>query len=31
MQEIFAKVAVGDGSLFVEHLSDDIVMHITGQ
>ena len=30
MQEIFAKVAVGDGSMFRERLADDVVMHITG-
>lgn len=31
MEEIFAKVAQGDGSLFVEHLDDSIVMRVTGQ
>jgi ketosteroid isomerase-like protein len=31
MQTIFAKVAEGDGSLFVEHLADDVVMRVTGQ
>jgi uncharacterized protein len=31
MQEIFAKVATGDGSMFRERLADDVVMHITGQ
>lgn len=31
MQEIFARVAVGDGSLFVEHLADDVVMRVSGQ
>jgi uncharacterized protein len=31
MQEIFARVAVGDGSLFVEHLADDAVMRVSGQ
>ena len=30
MQEIFARVAVGDGSLFVEHLSDDVVLRVSG-
>ena len=31
MQDIFARVAVGDGSLFVEHLADDVVMRVSGQ
>ena len=31
MQEIFARVAVGDGSLFVEHLADEVVMRVSGQ
>lgn len=31
MQAIFARVAVGDGSLFVEHLADDVVMRVSGQ
>ena len=31
MQEIFARAAVGDGSLFVEHLADDVVMRVSGQ
>jgi uncharacterized protein len=31
LQEIFARVAVGDGSLFVEHLADDVVMRVSGQ
>ena len=31
MQEIFARVAVGDGSLFVDHLADDVVMRVSGQ
>jgi uncharacterized protein len=31
MQAIFARVAVGDGSLFVQHLADDVTMHVTGQ
>ena len=31
LQKIFAKVAVGDGSLFAEHLADDVVMRVTGQ
>jgi hypothetical protein len=31
MQEIFARVAVGDGSLFVEHLAEDVVMRVSGQ
>jgi len=31
MQEIFEKVAQGDGSLFVAHLADDVTMTVTGQ
>ena len=31
MQDIFAKVAVGDGSTFVEHLADDVAITVTGQ
>jgi len=31
MQAIFARVAVGDGTLFVEHLADDVVMRVSGQ
>lgn len=31
MQEIFARVAEGDGSLFVEHLADDVVVRVSGQ
>jgi uncharacterized protein len=31
LQEIFSRVAVGDGSLFVEHLADDVVMRVSGQ
>ena len=31
MQEIFARVAVGDGTLFVEHLADDVVLRVSGQ
>jgi uncharacterized protein len=31
MQEIFARVADGDGSLFVEHLADDVVIRVSGQ
>jgi ketosteroid isomerase-like protein len=31
MQEVFAKVAAGDGSMFRERLADDVVIHITGQ
>jgi uncharacterized protein len=31
MQAIFARVAGGDGSLFVEHLADDVVLRVTGQ
>lgn len=31
MQEIFARVADGDGSMFVEHLADDVVIHVSGQ
>lgn len=28
--EIFSRLAVGDGSLFVQSLSDDVVMRVTG-
>jgi uncharacterized protein len=31
MQEIFARVADGDGSLFVAHLADDVVVRVSGQ
>ena len=31
MQEIFARVAEGDGSLFVAHLADDVVIRVSGQ
>ena len=31
MQAIYAKVAEGDGALFVEHLADDVVMRVTGR
>jgi uncharacterized protein len=31
MQEIFARVAVGDGSLFVAHLADDVIIRVSGQ
>ncbi len=31
MQEIFTKLAEGDGSMFVEHLADDVSMTVTGQ
>lgn len=31
MIAIFEKIAVGDGSLFIEHLADDVRMIITGQ
>jgi ketosteroid isomerase-like protein len=31
MQDIFSQLAVGDSSLFVAHLADDIVMRVTGQ
>jgi ketosteroid isomerase-like protein len=31
MQEIFARVAEGDGSLFVEHLADDVVVRVSGR
>jgi ketosteroid isomerase-like protein len=31
MQEIFARVARGDGSLFVQALADDVTMTVTGQ
>ena len=31
LQEIFERVAVGDGALFVEHLADDVVLRVSGQ
>jgi ketosteroid isomerase-like protein len=31
MQRIFARLAEGDGRLFVEHLADDVTMTVTGQ
>ena len=31
MQAIFARVAEGDGSLFVEHLADDVILRVSGQ
>jgi ketosteroid isomerase-like protein len=31
MQDIFSKLAVGDGSLFAAHLADNVVMRVTGQ
>jgi uncharacterized protein len=31
MQEIFARVAEGDGSLFVAHLADDVVIRVSGR
>jgi uncharacterized protein len=31
MREIFSKLATGDGSLFVQHLADEVVMRVTGQ
>ena len=31
MQEIFARLADGDGALFVESLADDVIMRVTGQ
>lgn len=31
MQEIYAKLAEGDGTLFRDHLADDVVMRITGR
>ncbi|MFL6623572.1 MAG: nuclear transport factor 2 family protein [Sulfurifustis sp.] len=31
MEKIFAGVAAGDSSLFVESLADDVVMRVTGQ
>ncbi len=31
MQEIFEKIAVGDGSLFVEHLAENVTMRVSGQ
>ena len=31
MQAIFARVAEGDGSLFVEHLADDVLIRVSGQ
>jgi len=31
LQQIFERVAAGDGALFVEHLADDVVMRVSGQ
>lgn len=31
MMAIFEKVGQGDGSLFVEHLADEVTMTVTGQ
>lgn len=31
MQEIFDKLAIGDGSLFVAHLDDNVEMRVTGR
>lgn len=31
MEKIFARLAEGDGRLFVEHLADDVVVRVTGQ
>jgi ketosteroid isomerase-like protein len=31
MQEIYAKLAEGDGSLFAAHLSDNVIMRVTGR
>jgi ketosteroid isomerase-like protein len=31
LEEIFAQLAVGESSLFVAHLADDVVMRVTGQ
>jgi uncharacterized protein len=31
MQAIFAKLAEGDGALFVKHLADEVIMRVTGQ
>lgn len=31
LEEIFAKVALGDGSSFVAALADDVTMRVTGQ
>ena len=31
LQEIFARLAIGDGSLFVQHLADDVTMRVTGR
>lgn len=31
MEKIFARLAEGDGRLFVEHLADDVVIRVTGQ
>lgn len=31
IQDLFAAVALGDRERFVETLSDDVVMHVTGQ
>jgi hypothetical protein len=30
MREIFARIAVGDGRSFVEHLAEDVTMTVTG-
>lgn len=31
MQEIFAEIATGKGTLFAAALSDNVVMRVTGQ
>jgi uncharacterized protein len=31
LQTIYAQVAAGDGSLFVEHLADDVAICVTGK
>lgn len=31
MQKIFERLSVGDGTMFMEHLSDDVVLTVTGE
>jgi|SRR5882724_3444026 len=31
LRAIYSKLANGDGSLFVEHLDDDVIMRVTGR
>jgi ketosteroid isomerase-like protein len=31
IQEIYFKLAMGDGSLFAAHLADNVIMRVTGQ